>query len=78
MVWGASRILPIRLDSVSITEEAFDPDLNPVRASADLSLQVLTYNDLPANDLGYTLFLRHQLLKETLATAAGGRQAAVF
>src|SRR5262249_60120840 len=31
-VWSKQRILPVRLTDFSITEEAFDPALNPIRA----------------------------------------------
>jgi hypothetical protein len=32
-----------------------------------LSLQVLSYNDFPVSHPGYTLFLAHQVVKETMA-----------
>jgi hypothetical protein len=32
---------------------------------------VPSYNDLPATDPGYALFLVHQVLKEAMATTAG-------
>ena len=31
-VWSKQRILPVRITEFSITEEAFDPNLNPLRA----------------------------------------------
>src|SRR5680860_97197 len=31
-VWGKSRIVPVRLTELSVTEEAFDSALNPTRA----------------------------------------------
>jgi hypothetical protein len=71
LAWGPTRVVPIRLESLSITEQAFDPALNPTRASVDLSAQVLTYSDLPVSDPGYALFLVHQVLKEAMATVAG-------
>jgi hypothetical protein len=71
LVWGPARAVPVRLESLTITEQAFDPGLNPTRASVELSAQVLTYNDLPVADPGYALFLVHQVLKETMATVAG-------
>src|SRR5258706_4292698 len=46
-VWGPQRVLPVRITSFSITEEAHDPFLNPIRANGDLSLAVLSYHDLP-------------------------------
>lgn len=67
-VWGAQRVLPVRLTSFSITEEAYDPLLNPIRAKVELSLTVLSYNDLPLLNPGYTLFLAHQIAKEAMAT----------
>lgn len=75
LVWGRSRTVPIRLESLSIAEEAFDPELNPIRATVDLSAQVLTYNDLPITDPGYALFLRHQLRTESLARTVTRRTA---
>src|SRR5689334_745076 len=45
LVWGPQRVLPVRLGSFSITEEAYDPKLNPIRAKVELSLSVLSYND---------------------------------
>jgi hypothetical protein len=71
LVWGPARAVPVRLESLSITEQAFDPGLNPTRASVELSVQVLSYNDLPVTDPGYALFLVHQVVKETMATIAG-------
>lgn len=71
LVWGPGRAVPVRLQSLTITEQAFDVALFPIRASVALSVQVLSYNDLPATDPGHTLFLVHQVLKETLATVAG-------
>ena len=62
-------MLPVRLTSFSITEEAYDTALNPIRAKVDLSLYVLSYADLKLNHPGYTLFLAHQMAKEVMATA---------
>jgi len=69
-VWGLQRVLPVRLTSFSITEEAYDPLLNPIRAKVDLSLQVLSYSDLKLTNAGYYLFLAHQIAKEINATAS--------
>jgi hypothetical protein len=67
-IWGPKRVLPVRLTSFSITEEAYDANLNPIRAKVSLSLRVLSYNDLPLSHPGYSLFLAHQLVKEAMAT----------
>ncbi len=66
-IWGSRRVLPVRLNSFSITEESFDVNLNPIRAKVSLGLRVLSYNDLPPTHPGYHLFLAHQVTKEALA-----------
>lgn len=66
-IWGPQRILPVRLDNFSITEEAHDPNLNPIRAKASLGLRVLSYNDFSLTHPGYALFLSHQIIKEAFA-----------
>jgi hypothetical protein len=68
LIWGLKRVLPVRLTDLSITEEAYDVALNPIRAKASLGLRVLSYNDLSLTNPGYYLFLTHQIVKETLAT----------
>ena len=62
-------MLPVRISSFSITEEAFDTALNPMRAKVDLSLQVLSYYDLKITNPGYSIFLAHQIAKEVMATS---------
>jgi len=67
-VWGVKRILPVRLTELSITEEAYDPNLNPIRAKVSLGLRVLNYHDLGLLSVGGTLFMAHQIVKEVMAT----------
>ena len=67
-VWGPTRVVPVRLTSLSITEEAYDTLLNPTRAKVDLSLTVLSYNDLKLSSPAQALFMVHQITKEALAT----------
>ena len=72
LVWSALRILPVRLQDFTITEEAFDTLLNPIRAKVDLNLRVLTYTDLGLTTPGGALFMAHQIAKEALASLALG------
>ena len=67
-VWGPTRVLPVRLASLSIVEEAYDTLLNPTRAKVDMTLNVLSYNDLKITSPGNALFMVHQITKEVLAT----------
>ena len=67
-VWSAQRILPVRITEFSITEEAFDPSLNPIRARISLGMRVLSVMDLGfANGSGGSMYLAYQTSKETLA-----------
>jgi hypothetical protein len=66
-VWGPTRVLPVRISSFSITEEAFDTALNPIRGKVDLTLYVLSYADLKATHPGYNLFMAYQIAKEVMA-----------
>jgi hypothetical protein len=67
-VWGPQRVVPVRLTSFSITEQAYDPMLNPILAKVDLTLNVLSYFDLKVTNPGYTLFMAYQVTKEIMAT----------
>ena len=68
LVWGAKRVLPVRLTEFSVTEEMFDPDLNPIHAKVSLGMRVLNYRDLGLLSPGGGIFMAHQLMKEGLAT----------
>src|SRR6266849_5970257 len=71
-VWSKNRILPVRLTDFSITEEAFDPALNPIRAKISLGLRVLSVNDLLPTHKGFSLFMAYQQQKERLAAMNQG------
>ena len=66
-VWSSKRIVPVRLTDFSITEEAFDPTLNPIRAKVSLGMRVLTTDDLDFNDKSGSLYMAYQQQKETIA-----------
>lgn len=66
-IFGANRILPVRLTEFSITEEAFDVALNPIRAKVSLGLRVLSVDDLGFNHKGGNLFMSYLQQKERLA-----------
>jgi hypothetical protein len=66
-IWSKHRILPVRLTDFSITEEAFDPALNPIRAKVSLGMRVLSVDDLGFDHKGGSLFMAYQQQKEALA-----------
>ncbi|MDB5970550.1 MAG: hypothetical protein JWQ90_3000 [Hydrocarboniphaga sp.] len=71
-VWGRSRVVPVRVTEFSITEEAFDTSLNPIRAKLSLGLRVLTVEDFPLGHRGAGLFLSGLQATEQLAIKAVG------
>lgn len=70
-VWGVKRVLPVRITGFNINEQFFDSDLNPIRATVTLSMQVLNYQDLGLLSVGGALFMAHQVTKEVIATIGG-------
>src|SRR5215207_5085976 len=66
-VWSRNRIVPVNITEFSITEEAFDPNLNPVRAKVSLGLRVLTINDVTFGTRAGSIFMAYFQRKEQLA-----------
>ena len=71
-IWSAVRVLPVRLTEFNITEEAFDPNLNPIRAKVSLGMRVLSIDDLGFEHKGGNLFMVYQRQKERLAALSAG------
>jgi len=66
-IFGPKRIVPVRITEFSITEEAFDTSLNPIRAKVSLGMRVLTVDDLGFDVKGGGLFMAYLQAKEQLA-----------
>ena len=81
LAWGPARVVPVRLNELSITEEAFDTLLNPIRAEVSLSLEVLSYQDLGMASAGGAISLVHHVAVEVMGKigeVAGIASAASF
>lgn len=72
LVWSVNRVLPVQLAGFSITEQAFDPSLNPIRATVDLEFRVLTVADLGFSHKGGSLYMAYHQQKERLAGKGRG------
>jgi hypothetical protein len=66
-VWSRNRIMPVRVTDWSVTEEAFDTSLNPIRAKVSLGMRVLTVDDLGFRHRGGAIYMAYQQRKEALA-----------
>jgi hypothetical protein len=71
-VWGPNRVVPVMVSDLDVNEELHDLDLNPIRATATLSLRVLTYSDLDTDDPGYKQFMAYQQNMQTVAQSVTG------
>jgi hypothetical protein len=77
-VWGASKIVPVRITEFSVAEEFFDDRLNPIRAKVSMGLRVLSIDDLQYASTGGSFYLAYQRQKETLAKIASGSAGALL
>lgn len=77
-VWGPQRVVAVRVTEFSVTEEAFDPALNPLRARVALGLRVLGTDDLGFAHAGARIFLEHLRGRESLAAKAGSATLATL
>jgi hypothetical protein len=77
-VWSRSRVMPVRLTEFSVTEEAFDPSLNPIRAKVSLGLRVLTVDDLGFSHPGGRMFMTYLGNKEHLAAQVSSTALSVL
>jgi hypothetical protein len=71
-VWSKSRIVPVRITDFSVTEEAFDVALNPIRARVSLGMRVLSVDDVGFSHRGGGLFMSYLQQKEQLAGQRAG------
>ncbi|MEP6781473.1 MAG: hypothetical protein ABJC26_16365 [Gemmatimonadaceae bacterium] len=71
-VWSKQRVVPVRITDCSVTEEAFDTQLNPLRAKVSLSMRVLSIDDLGFSSKGGSLYMIYQQNKERLAQRVTG------
>ncbi|HZU09252.1 MAG TPA: hypothetical protein VFA02_05065 [Pseudacidobacterium sp.] len=65
--WSKNRITPVRITDIEVTEEAFDPQLNPIRAKVTLNMRVLNVNDVGFLTPAGALYMAYQISQETMA-----------
>ncbi|MFQ5525101.1 MAG: hypothetical protein ACE5GX_02460 [Thermoanaerobaculia bacterium] len=62
-----TRVIPVKIKSLEITEEFFDPNLNPIRAKVALNMDVLTYSGVQISSDAHAWFSGYQKSLEKLA-----------
>ena len=74
-IWGLTRVLPVTIDSMSISELEYDALLNPLRAEVDISLSVIAVDQcsddaLAKGALDYTTIAKEAQAIANLANTA--------
>jgi hypothetical protein len=77
-IWGPKRVLPVRLTTCRVEEQAYDTNLNPIRAKVSLTLKVLSYRDLEPTHPGYAVFMANHIAKEAMAAVGSINSLAGF
>jgi hypothetical protein len=82
-VWGPERIVPVRVTQLSVSEKLFDGLLNPSHAEAQLTLKVLTLDDVvnvpePMKTIATAAYTYTQGLRQVFALANLGDSAATI
>jgi hypothetical protein len=58
-IWGRKKVMPVNITNMSIKEEEFSPELNPIRATVTVSLEVMEGPNAP--------FLYTKAMKEVMS-----------
>ena len=80
-IWGPQRIVPVRVTALTITERLYDSALNPSHAEAQITLRVLTPDEIasvdgPMQQLANVAYVYTQGLRQVQALANLGDAAA--
>jgi hypothetical protein len=65
--WGQDCQAPVRITSYAVTEDAFNKDLVPLRATVDLTMQVISAQDVRPGTTPYQRYIQYQQAKEKWA-----------
>jgi hypothetical protein len=68
-IWGLTRVLPVTIDSMKISELEYDARLNPLRAEVDITLSVNALDDRSDDILAKGALEFSNIAKEAQAIA---------
>jgi len=68
-IWGLTRVLPVTIDSMSISELEYDSVLNPLRAEVDMTLSVISVDQCSDDTLAKGALEFSTIAKEAQAIA---------
>lgn len=63
-IWGLSRVVPVDIQSMTITEQKFDFLLNPVQAEVQIKLEIPNLSKSSPDKIGYGALTYTQTVKD--------------
>ena len=66
-IWNRTRILPVTIESMTINEQKYDQQLNPVQAEVSIGLSVMTIDPCSDDELAKGALEYSKLMKESQA-----------
>lgn len=69
LLFGAQRIIPVKIQSIKIIEQAFDSTLQPIRASVKIEMDALTEQESNRHPTIKEMYKNYQSLKVILANS---------
>jgi hypothetical protein len=66
-VWGPTRVLPVTITELSVTEETHDARLNPISARVSLGMRVINYTDVGVTHPAFYMSISRLIATEVLS-----------
>ena len=76
-IWGATRIVPVIIESLTITEQIYDRNLNPIEAEVAVGLAVITPDACAGDTIGTGALAYTQLIQASMAATNLASSAAL-
>jgi hypothetical protein len=67
-IWGPTRIVPVIIESLTITEQIYDGMLNPLEAEVEIGLAIITPCACCGDTIGQGALAYTQMAQDTMAT----------
>jgi hypothetical protein len=67
-IWGLTRIVPVIIESMTITELIYDGMLNPLEAQVSIGLAIITPCSCCGDTIGQGALAYTQMAQDTMAT----------
>jgi hypothetical protein len=66
-IWGTTRIVPVIIESLSVTEQIYDGMLNPIEAEVAIGLAVITPDLCSGDKIGRGALAYTKMIQDTMA-----------